>query len=483
MFLPLDKKPDWHHPPVITLILVLANVLLFYTWQSNDEQYDREAFEYYIDSGLIQSELKAYLADKGQSERLSQQDLEHGSHTAMDVFDEMRRDGDFQHRLEQGQVIKPGDIGYNEWRSKHERFTRLKQRVVSEQFGLNPSHPSALTFLTNLFLHGNDGHLLGNMVMLLLLGFGVEIILGRWLFLIGYLFSGIIAGLTYVLLYSGETITTIGASGAIAGILGMSVMIYGFRKINFFYFLFIYFDYVKARAIWILPLYILSQLIIEFVFDTNINVAAHLGGFFAGLAYVAALKFIPNALKSEQVDESQRAEKYRQSISAVQQLIAAMKIDQAHTELLELQQSYPNDLTITQLLFSIAKFKPASDEYHALAQQLLNLPGSDKATVKIVYDTFIEYAAKAKPKPKWTPELMISLATRFAANGYLDEAEKLVNHVVSTMRDFPRNADGLFALAKYFNGKDKQKAQHYRKLLTQLFPESMQAKHLNQTAI
>lgn len=483
MFLPLDKKPDWHHPPVVTLILVLANVLLFYTWQSNDERYDREAFEYYIDSGLMQTELKAYLADKGQPERLSKRDLEHGSHTAMDVFDEMRRDGDFQHRLEQGQVIKPGDLGYTDWRSKHDRFTRLKQRVVSEQFGLNPSNPSAVTLLTNLFLHGNDGHLLGNMVMLLLLGFGVEIILGRWLFLTGYLISGIIAGLTYVLLYSGETITTIGASGAIAGILGMSVMIYGFRKINFFYFLFIYFDYVKARAIWILPLYILSQLIIEFVFDTNINVAAHLGGFFAGLAYIAVLKLIPNALKSEQVDESQRAEKYRQSISTVQQLIAAMKIEQAHAELLQLQKSYPNDLTITQLLFSIAKFKPASEEYHALAQKLLNLPGSDKATVKIVYDTFIEYAAKAKPKPKWTPELMISLATRFAANGYLDEAEKLVNHVVSTMRDFPQNADGLFALAKYFNGKDKQKAQHYRELLTQLFPESMQARHLNQIVI
>ena len=216
MFLPLDKKPDWHHPPVITLILVLANILLFYTWQSNDEQYDREAFEYYIDSGLIQTELKAYLADKGQSERLSKQDLEHGTHTAMDVYDEMRRDGEFQHRLEQGKVIQPGDIGYADWQTKHKHFARLKQRVVSEQFGLNPSKPSALTFLTNLFLHGNSGHLLGNMVMLLLLGFGVEIILGRWLFLIGYFISGIAAGLAYVLLYSSETIATIGASGALS---------------------------------------------------------------------------------------------------------------------------------------------------------------------------------------------------------------------------------------------------------------------------
>lgn len=483
MFLPLDKKPDWHHPPLVTLILVLANVLLFYTWQSNDERYDQEAFEYYLKSGLIQTELKAYLIDKRQTERLSRQDLEHGTHTAMVVFDEMRRDGNFQRRLAQGLVIKPSDIGYTDWLTQHEHFIRLKQRVVAEKYGLNPYQPSVLTFMTNLFLHGNNGHLFGNMVMLLLLGFGVEIILGRWLFLLGYLICGLAAGLTYVLLNSGETVTTIGASGAIAGILGMSVMIYGLRKINFFYFLFIYFDYVKARAIWIIPLYILSQIIIEFVFDTNVNVAAHLGGFFAGIAYVAALKLIPNAFNAEQVDESQRAELYRQSIQSAQQLIAAMKNDEAREVLVQLQQAFPNDLTVMRLRFTIAKFKPASDEYHELAHQLLNLPGSDKVTVKIVYDTFTDYAAKAKPNPRWTPELMISLATRFAANGYLDEAEKLVNHMISTMQEFPRNAEGLFALAKYFNGKDKQKAQHYRDLLNQLFPESMQARHLNQSAI
>lgn len=480
MFLPLDKKPDWRNPPLVTLILVLINVLIFYTWQFGDERYEQEAFDYYIHSGLIQSELRAYLRDKGQTDRLSKQDIERGSHTAMTVFDEMRRDHDFQQRLELDQIIKPQDPGHTEWRSKHDRFTRLKQRIVSENYGLNPSTPSVTTLITNMFLHGNDGHLFGNMVMLLLLGFGVEIILGRLLFFIGYAFSGIAAGLAYVVLYSGDTITTVGASGAISGILGMSIMIYGMRKINFFYFLFVYFDYVKARAIWILPLYILSQLIIEFAFDSNINVAAHLGGFFAGLGFVGLLKVLPNVLKNDQIEASQKAADYQQAMTNIQQLMATMKIDEAREQLLTLQETYPHDLAITQLLFSIAKYNPASETYHQLAHKLLTLAGNDAATVKIVHDTFIDYANKAKPKPKWTPELMISLATRFAANGYLDEAEKLVNYLVNTIQDFPRNAEGLFALAKHFHGKDKRKAQHYRDRLKLMFPESMEARHLGQ---
>ena len=73
---------------------------------------------------------------------------------------------------------------------------------------------------------------------------------------------------------------------------------------------------------------------------------------------------------------------------------------------------------------------------------------------------------------------MISMATRFAASGYMDDAEKLVNFMLKAKADFHRNPEGLAALAKYFNGKDKQKTDHYRNLLLSLYPESSEALHL-----
>ena len=61
MFLPLDRKPDWKNPPLITLILVIANVLVFYMWQYNDDQREQTTYEYYAQSELDLIELKAYV--------------------------------------------------------------------------------------------------------------------------------------------------------------------------------------------------------------------------------------------------------------------------------------------------------------------------------------------------------------------------------------------------------------------------------------
>ena len=74
---------------------------------------------------------------------------------------------------------------------------------------------------------------------------------------------------------------------------------------------------------------------------------------------------------------------------------------------------------------------------------------------------------------------MISMATRFAASGYMEEAEKLVNFMIKAKADFSRNPEGLAALAKYFNGKDKHKMDHYRNLLLNLYPNSNEALHLH----
>jgi membrane associated rhomboid family serine protease len=483
MFLPLDRKPDWRNPPLITLIILVINVLFWYIWQTNDNTYSVEASEYYVYSGLYKIELRKYEDYTKTKDKLTDMDIDQFSRAAQKRLFKMQKDGDFQNKLDAEQIIKPTDTGYDDWHSKRTKYVYLRDRVVANKYGLTPSKPSILTLVTNMFLHGSNSHLWGNMVFFVLMGYVVELILGRTLYLAGYLFSGLTAGVLYVLLFPHSATPGVGASGAIAGVMGMYVIIFGLRKVNFFYFLFVYFDYVRAPAILMLPIFILYQAIIQFGFHTNVNVAAHIGGFFGGLVFAGVLKFIPGAINIAYIDEKQNEDRFQTDYQEALQLLASMKIDEARDKFEALLQQRPSDINLKQQLYNITKYNPASEPYHRYAAQLLNLPGSDRATVKIIHDTFVEYASKAKPKPRWTPELMISMAVRFAAAGYLDDAEKLVNFLLKAKANFQRNPEGLASLVKYFNGKDKQKQDHYRKLLFSLYPESSEAQLLQKSAI
>jgi len=480
MFLPLDRKPDWRNPPLITLIILLINVVFWYVWQHNDNKYQAEAFEYYIASGLYLPELKAYekyknLADK---DKLTKLDLEGGSAAAQQRLAELFQDGAFQNKLDTDQIIKPEDKGYQDWRSKRNKYDYLYNRVVIHKYGITPSKPRFLTYFTNMFLHASNSHLWWNMFFFVLIGYVVEMVLGRTLYLIGYLFSGLTAGWLFVLLFPNSATHGIGASGAISGVMGMYIVLFGLRKVKFFYSLFVYFDYVKAPAILMLPFFILYQAVIPYYLNPGTNVSAHVGGFLGGMLFAGILKFIPGAINIAYLDEEKNEERFQSDYQQAMQLLASMQVDEAREKFESLLKQRPGDITLKQQLYNVTKYNPASEPYHQYAKQLLNLPGADKTTVKIIHDTFIDYAARAKPKPRWTPELMISMATRFAASGYMDDAEKLVNFLIKAKTDFTRNAEGLAALTKYFNGKDKEKMERYRELLLRLYPHSSEAQHL-----
>jgi membrane associated rhomboid family serine protease len=146
---------------------------------------------------------------------------------------------------------------------------------------------NVLTPLLSMFLHGSWMHLIGNMIYLAVFGRNVEDAMGRARFLGFYLVCGLAAAATHVAFNPAAAVPTVGASGAISGILGAFLILYPRATVRMFVFLFI----VRVRA-WVVLIYwfVLQALggiaqLSQLQPDVSGGVAvwAHVGGFVTGL--------------------------------------------------------------------------------------------------------------------------------------------------------------------------------------------------------
>jgi len=154
--------------------------------------------------------------------------------------------------------------------------------------GLIPAKFSILSIFTSLFLHGSIAHIFGNMWFLWIFGDNVESALGHVRYLIFYLLCGLAAGLAQVVINPESAIPMVGASGAIAGVLGTYMMRFPHARVHVFIFIIIFFTTVKVPAYVVLGVWFIVQFtngLGSLGFDTTGGVAwfAHIGGFIAGI--------------------------------------------------------------------------------------------------------------------------------------------------------------------------------------------------------
>ncbi len=164
-------------------------------------------------------------------------------------------------------------------------------------YGLVPEYFRPSMLFTSMFLHGGWLHVLGNMWFLWIFGKGIEDLLGHGKFLIFYMVCGIAAGFVHVLANYNSPVPTIGASGAIAGVMGAYLIKFPRASIVTLIFIFIFFTTVDIPAAFLLAYWFLIQFFsgVGSVGDSQIShgdVAwfAHVGGFLAGMVLV---KIIP----------------------------------------------------------------------------------------------------------------------------------------------------------------------------------------------
>lgn len=161
-------------------------------------------------------------------------------------------------------------------------------------WGLVPARLSEapVTVLTSMFLHGGIMHLGGNMLFLWIFGDNMEDELGHAPFLGFYLAGGAVAALAQVLADPNSTVPVVGASGAVAAVMGGYILLFPKARVDIFIFLVIIIRIVPLPAWLMLGLWFGLQLINGVVADTTgggVAYWAHAGGFIAGLLMVVPL--------------------------------------------------------------------------------------------------------------------------------------------------------------------------------------------------
>jgi membrane associated rhomboid family serine protease len=163
-------------------------------------------------------------------------------------------------------------------------------------WGLVPAHPRVLAFLTSMFMHSGWLHLLGNMLFFYIAGPFVEDAFGRPLFAALYLASGIVSSLAHVAAFPTSEAPLVGASGAIAGIMGAFLVRFVRAKVRFFYFYFFVIfrtGTVDLPAWIVLPLWFLEQLFFAgLTKESGVAYRAHVGGFAFGFLAAVVIKVL-----------------------------------------------------------------------------------------------------------------------------------------------------------------------------------------------
>ena len=155
------------------------------------------------------------------------------------------------------------------------------------------------TLFTSMFMHGGFLHIAGNMLFLWVFGNNIEDSLGRPLFVLFYVLAGLIAVYTQALIDPSSTAPTIGASGAIAGVLGAYALLFPQARVLTLIFIIFFVTLVEIPALVLLAIWFLLQFLpalgqvaVESGGGQGVAYFAHVGGFLFGLAVAGAMLLV-----------------------------------------------------------------------------------------------------------------------------------------------------------------------------------------------
>ena len=343
--------------PVITIGLVVLNVLVFLGthWSMQQDAPQRtEVRNHLLMLAAMHPELsmppdaQAFVSDFQKRNPGLWNEIQSPNREVADVWDAKIRAFEDQENLQ------------HEMDTLTEQFTALNKNSFLDTYAFVPAHPSAISYITANFLHGGWLHLIGNMWFLWLAGAVLEDTWGRVLYPIFYITAGAAALQFHAWFNPGSSVPTIGASGAVAALMGAFLfrfattkievaLVFGLRSLtNLALGKGIRF---KAAAYWLLPLWLLEE-IFGGAAGASSGVAhwAHVGGFVFGAVAAIGLKYSGLEHKANQAIEAKVSWTADPAIVQATEQMEQGKLDAAAATLQNYLATKPDSLEAYSIL-------------------------------------------------------------------------------------------------------------------------------------
>lgn len=477
LIIPAEKAVDWKRPPWATLTLMLLCFLVFVFYQGEDRQKLQNAVDAYLDADLQRLEAPVYedylqrrIRFDGEQDRVQElQDFRSLQEQNAEewVAVTLMMDRPFYQYLRDNQDVlwAPRDQAY--WQQHREEIEQdFISRLSARQMGLVPADIKLYTLISYQFLHGGWGHIIGNLIFLFLLGFTVEKALGPGRFLLAYLLCGALSGLVFAAVSAGSGTPLVGASGSISGLMGMYVAIYGLQKIRFFYFLGVYFNYFRAPALAMLPVW-LGKEIYDYWFAgaTGVAYMAHVGGLAAGAALVWAfgrswLQVQETFFEPEEdVIDNRFATSYGQAMAS----LGRMEFKLAEKQFQALREHYPDRPILLEHLYQLAKLRPDLPAYRERARELMNETQSRQQTERMT-EVWREYLSKGESFQPLDAEDHNRVLFASLKRQDLSLAEKAFERLRATGNTLLADEACRLLIQEFEKLQMEPKARHYRQL-------------------
>ena len=335
--------------PIVTLALIAINVVVFLLTISTID-HDTPGLGKVKSHILILAALHPELKMQPESQRLvdnfkrsEPEDwkyVQNPNRPVLDTFDARLRIKDDNNGLQE------------ELDSLNTQYVQLTASSILDQYAFIPAHPNPVSYLTANFLHGGWLHLIGNMWFLWLAGFVLEDVWGRWLYTVFYFIAGAAALQLYAWSAPGSLVPTLGASGAVAALMGAFLLRFPRMKIEMGWLLFFRFYRFKAAAYYLLPLWLLMEVFYGSLFGSGSSVAhwAHVGGFVFGALGALALQRTGLEQKANKAIEEQVSWAADPEIERANELMERGQLDEAASLLKNQVGAKPNAVDAWNLL-------------------------------------------------------------------------------------------------------------------------------------
>jgi len=289
--------------------------------------------------------------------------------------------------------------------SLSDQYAKLSTDSLAEQYAFVPARPRAITYLTANFLHGGWLHLIGNMWFLWLAGFVLEDAWGRWMYSVFYLVAGAAALQFHAWANAGSIVPTLGASGAVAALMGAFLVSFPKMKIEMMW-IFLFRRYTfKAPAYTLLPLWLLMEVLYGTLFSRTSGTAhwAHVGGFLFGAIVACGLRYSGLERKMNQAIEERVSWQNDPEIVQASDMVHAGQLDDALPILKDYLARKPDSVDACSLLREVHWRKTDIPLYLAYTTRLcsLHLASRQPEAAWQDYEEFLQHGGDKLPAQTW----------------------------------------------------------------------------------